>query len=155
MRPERWAIVAVGSATIVGVGIAAAPHQAGLPVGDGDAGEQTPPESPGVVTPGVDTPASMDPSITGIFDGPPVTNLRGTYQAQIIVRDGVVVDVIALQAGTDAPESVAVNTVAVPLLRERVLAAQSADVDAVSGASYTSPAFIESLEGAFAAAQQE
>jgi uncharacterized protein with FMN-binding domain len=41
---------------------------------------------------------------------------------------------------------------AIPQFRERVLAAQSWDVDAVSGASYTSPAFTESLQGAFAAA---
>lgn len=155
MRSERWAIVAVGSATIVGAGIVAAPQQINMPVGDDDAGAQASPEVPAVVTPGAEAPASMDPDLTGVFDGPPITNLRGTYQAQIIIRDGVVVDVIALQAGTDAPESVAVNTVAIPLLRERVLNAQSADVDAVSGASFTSPAFIESLEGAFAAAQQE
>lgn len=86
------------------------------------------------------------------FDGPPVSNLRGTYQAVIVVRDGVVVDVQAVVAGTSAPESIAVNTMAIPQFRERVLAAQSWDVDAVSGASYTSPAFLESLEGAFAEA---
>nr|PZM95781.1 MAG: hypothetical protein DIU73_08020 [Actinomycetota bacterium] len=87
--------------------------------------------------------------------GPPVSNLRGTYQARIVVRDGEVVDVQAVVAGTSAYESVAVNSVAIPEFRERVLKAQSWDVDAVSGASYTSPAFIESLRGAFEAAGLE
>jgi len=41
---------------------------------------------------------------------------------------------------------------AIPLFKERVLEAQSADVEAVSGASFTSPAFLESLAGAFEAA---
>ena len=86
------------------------------------------------------------------FDGPPVSNQRGTYQAQIVVLDGVVVDVKALEAGTSAPESVSVNAMAIPQFRERVLEAQSWDVEAVSGASYTSPAFTESLQGAFEAA---
>jgi hypothetical protein len=86
------------------------------------------------------------------FDGPPVSNLRGTYQAQIVVLDGVVIDVTALEAGTSAPESVSVNNMAIPAFRERVIEAQSWDVEAVSGASYTSPAFTESLQGAFEAA---
>jgi hypothetical protein len=98
------------------------------------------------------TPISADVPCGDPFDGPPVSNLRGTYQARIFVFEGEVVDVQAVVAGTSAPESVAVNTMAIPQFRERVLAAQSWDVDAVSGASYTSPAFLESLEGAFAAA---
>ena len=95
----------------------------------------------------------MDPGIqqrTGLsFAGPAVTNERGTYQAQITVADGVVTDVVALQAGTTAAQSQAVNSMAIPMFKERVLEAQTWDVEAVSGASFTSPAFLESLQGAF------
>ena len=61
----------------------------------------------------------------------------------------MVTDVVALEAGTSAPESVRVNAMAIPEFKARVLEAQTWDVDAVSGASFTSPAFIESLHGAF------
>jgi uncharacterized protein with FMN-binding domain len=78
-----------------------------------------------------------------------VSNIRGDYQAQIVVADGVVTDVQFLAAGTDAAESVAVNAAALPVLRERILEAQNWDVDYVSGASFSSPAMVESAHGAF------
>lgn len=134
MRASRRAGVLLASGAIVAVGWAAAPK----PV-TGTADPE--PEEPAAPT-GEDQ----------VFDGPAVSNLRGTYQARIVVRDGEVVDVQAVAAGTSAPESVTINSFAIPEFRERVLAAQSWDVDAVSGASYTSPAFLESLEGAFKAA---
>ena len=101
------------------------------------------------------TAVSPDPAAADCgesFDGPPVSNIKGTYQARIVVLNGEVIDVLALEAGTSAPESIAVNSMAIPAFKERVLAAQTWDVEAVSGASYTSPAFLESLEGAFGAA---
>jgi len=129
MRGAHAAVIVGGCAVIVGAGFAAAPPLAG-------------------------GTATADPTASAAqgsqtFDGPPISNLRGTYQAQITVTDGAVTDVVALQAGTTAPESVQVNTMAIPEFKKRVLEAQTWDVDAVSGASYTSPAFLESLEGAF------
>lgn len=136
MRGSHIAVVVGGCAVIVAAGFAAAPPL--------KAGEVAGPTEP--------TPDASPDSGARTFDGPAVSNVRGTYQAQITVVDGVVTDVIALQAGTSAAESVAVNTMAIPLFRERVLEAQSAEVEAVSGASFTSPAFLESLAGAFDAA---
>ena len=143
-------MIAAGSAAIVGAGFFAAPDHVAVPeLSTTDA----PPEAP-APTPAAAPSADIGASVSGTFDGPAITNLRGTYQAQIVVEDGMVTQVIALAAGTDAPESVAINAVAIPLLTEQVLATQSAQVDAVSGASFTSPAFAESLEGAFALAEQ-
>ena len=67
-------------------------------------------------------------------------------------KGGVVTDVQAVVAGTREGDSIEINARAIPELRDKVLAAQTWDVAAVSGASFTSPAFIESLEGAFAQA---
>ena len=136
MRGSHVAVVVGGCAVIVAAGFAAAPPLKGGPA----AGPTNP------------SPNASPDSAAQTFDGPAVSNVRGTYRAQITVVDGVVTDVVALQAGTSAPESVAVNTMAIPLFKERVLEAQSADVEAVSGASFTSPAFLESLAGAFYAA---
>lgn len=138
MRGSHAVIVGGGCAVIIAAGFAAAP-----------------PFSTGSATPGpTSTPDPTSTAASGAetFDGPPVSNPRGTYQAQITVEEGVVTDVVALQAGTSAPQSIAVNTMAIPAFREEVLDAQTWDVEAVSGASFTSPAFIESLQGAFEAA---
>jgi uncharacterized protein with FMN-binding domain len=78
-----------------------------------------------------------------------VTNLKGAYQVAIVVVDGKVIDVRPLQAGTTAADSVRVNQSALPELERRMLDAQSWDVEYVSGASYTSPAIVESAKGAF------
>jgi len=83
-------------------------------------------------------------------DGPVVTNIRGEYQVRLHVEGGVVVDVEFPVAGTSASESRRINEMALPVLEERFLEAQSADVEVVSGASYTSPAMIESAAAAFA-----
>jgi uncharacterized protein with FMN-binding domain len=144
MRGAHVAVIVGGTAVIVAAGFAAAP-----PLHPPTAAPE--PEPSG--EPGPSSTASPGGASGGqAFDGPPVTNARGTYQAQIIVVDGVVTDVVALEAGTSAPESVSVNGFAIPELKQKVLEAQSWDVEAVSGASYTSPAFTESLQGAFEAA---
>ena len=130
MRVAKVAVITGGCAVIVGAGLAAAPEPVKAPTG--------PDPAPSATAAGAET-----------FDGPPISNPRGTYQARITVVNGEVVDVEAVVAGTSAPESVSINAQAIPEFRTRVLAAQSWDVEAVSGASYTSPAFIESLQGAF------
>ncbi|MDN4475720.1 FMN-binding protein [Demequina sp. SYSU T00192] len=84
----------------------------------------------------------------GVYDGPVETNPRGDYQAQVAIEGGVITDVQAIQAGTQDAESVSINARAIPELREKVLEAQSADIEEVSGASYTSPAFTDSVAGA-------
>ncbi|WP_062522880.1 FMN-binding protein [Demequina silvatica] len=94
--------------------------------------------------------AAPDPApASSTHDGPVVTNARGDYQARITVVDGEVTDVQAIVAGTQDAESITINARAIPELRDKVLAAQTWDVEAVSGASFTSPAFTESLRGAF------
>lgn len=98
-------------------------------------------------------PAPSEPAPVEVtVDGPVVNNARGDFQARITVKDGVVTDVRALAAGTEDAQSIKINATAIPELSARVLAAQSADVEAVSGASFSSPGFLESVAGAFAQA---
>ncbi len=84
----------------------------------------------------------------GVYLGPRIENIKGGYQAQVTIENGVITAVDPVEAGTSDPESLRVNAFAVPTIVERVLQSQSADVDYVSGSSYTSPAFIESIAGA-------
>lgn len=88
----------------------------------------------------------------GVYVGPRVTNIKGGYQAQVTIENGIITSVDPVEAGTQDAESVRVNAFAVPELVKRVLAAQSANVDFVSGSSFTSPAFLESIAGALSEA---
>ncbi|WP_156160538.1 FMN-binding protein [Demequina soli] len=150
MRGSRAVLVAGGCAAIVGAGWAASPKE--LPTLDlvapsSPAASATPGATPSP-TPTVSATAGAT-GASSTYDGPVVTNARGDYQARITVADGQVTDVQAVVAGTPDAQSVQINAVAIPALRDEVLAAQTWDVAAVSGASFTSPAFTESLRGAF------
>lgn len=170
MRASSLPLAVGGAAVILTVGFANAPEPLAPPVvADPTPTPSASPSATAAATPSATpsaTPRTAEPTepaepsepaeppapVTETFDGPAVSNARGTYQARITVTDGVVTEVEALQAGTSAAQSVAVNSMAIPEFRSRVLAEQTWDVGPVSGASFTSPAFLESLEGAFGAA---
>jgi uncharacterized protein with FMN-binding domain len=92
--------------------------------------------------------AQTDTAATVTYDGSSVDTRYGAFQAQITVEDGQVTDVVMLQDGETDRKSEQINARAFPQLIERVLEAQSADVQAVSGASYTSYGVLTSIESA-------
>lgn len=106
--------------------------------------------SPGTTDAGTAEPAAAGDVEykDGVYVGPRVENIKGGYQAQVTIENGAITAVDPIEAGTSDPESLRVNAFAVPTIVERALEAQSADVEFVSGSSFTSPAFIESIEGA-------
>jgi uncharacterized protein with FMN-binding domain len=59
-----------------------------------------------------------------------------------------------LQQPTDARRSQEINAFALPQLRAETLAAQSARIDAVSGATYTTEGYQASLQSALDAAHR-
>lgn len=89
----------------------------------------------------------------GQYTGPAANAYYGVVQIQAIVENGRVARLKVLQYPSDRQTSVAINRQALPLLRDEVIAAQSAEVDIVSGATLTSEAFIKSLNGALAQAR--
>jgi uncharacterized protein with FMN-binding domain len=76
----------------------------------------------------------------------------GVVQVQVTITDGRITDVTALQYPNRERRDVEINSYAIPQLRTEVLAAQSAKVDAVSGATYTSDGYLTSLQSALDAA---
>src|SRR5262249_61686483 len=66
----------------------------------------------------------------------------------ITVAGGRITDVILDEMPSDEPRSVSISAKAGPVLRERALAAQGANFDSVSGATWTSDAFKVSLRSA-------
>jgi len=69
------------------------------------------------------------------------------------VQDGRLVAVAIVQYPNDDGKSVRINQRALPELQSEALAAQSADVDTVSGATYTSDGYVRSLQSALDAAR--
>ena len=69
-------------------------------------------------------------------------------QVQITVEDGKVTKSIVLQVPWNDRKDQEINSRAVPTLNVETVQAQSADIDMVSGATYTSKGYIESLQAA-------
>jgi uncharacterized protein with FMN-binding domain len=72
----------------------------------------------------------------------------GDAQVRVTIRNGKIVKLEALQLQGNDPRSVQISSYAAPILRQEVLKAQSAAVDAVSGATYTSASYEQSLQSA-------
>ena len=72
----------------------------------------------------------------------------GAVQVQVSVANGTITDVIALQLTDRDGRSAQISNRAAPLLRSEVLTAQSASVQIVSGATYTSEGYLTSLQSA-------
>ena len=87
------------------------------------------------------------------YPGSVAITKRGPVQVAIAVVDGRLVAVAVLASPTNGDYDIKVNAHALPLLEEQALAAQSADIDTVSGATVTSDGYRESLQAAIDAAK--
>ncbi len=84
---------------------------------------------------------------SGTFTGAPARTQYGPVQVQITVDNGKVTSAVGQQAATDG-RSQMIASVAIPKLQQQAVAAQSANINGVSGASYTSGGFAKSLQSA-------
>ncbi|XVU29812.1 FMN-binding protein [Actinoplanes sp. CA-054009] len=87
------------------------------------------------------------------YDGSSVQTQWGPLQVHITVADGKITEITAPTSPADNPADAGVTAGALPQLREQVLAAQSAAIDGVSGATFTSEAYKQSLQAALDAAR--
>lgn len=97
-------------------------------------------------------PAPAPAGPTGTFDGALVTTREGNFQAEIVVSDGTITAVNVLVGGDNRRDSVQINQSALPTLQERVLSAQTWNVQGISGASYTVQGFLTSVKDAMSQA---
>lgn len=72
----------------------------------------------------------------------------GVLAVKVTVRGRHIVDVTVAQLQTDEPTSQSIADQAIPMLRGEVLSAQSAHINAVSGATYTSAGYADSVQSA-------
>jgi uncharacterized protein with FMN-binding domain len=85
---------------------------------------------------------------TKTFTGETVQTRWGPVQVRITLENGKLTDVTAVTCPTDNPRDQEINSYALPRLRSEALTAQSADIDTVSGATYTSDGYRQSLQSA-------
>ncbi|MGC9667739.1 FMN-binding protein [Planosporangium sp. 12N6] len=72
----------------------------------------------------------------------------GPVQVRVTISGGKITDVTTLQIPDSNRRDIEINSYAVPQLRAEVLAAQSARIDVVSGATVTSEGYRSSLQAA-------
>jgi uncharacterized protein with FMN-binding domain len=94
------------------------------------------------------TKRTSTPSGSGTATGDPVSTVYGNAQVRVTVKSGKIVAVQALQLQGNDPHSVQISSSAAPILQQEVLTKQSAAVDAVSGATFTSASYTQSLQSA-------
>lgn len=95
------------------------------------------------------TPATTASTASGKhIAGDVVATRYGDVQVQITVNAGKLVDVTAPLLPQGDGRSSEISNFAAPLLRDEVLQAQSGQVDAVSGATYTSEGYASSAASA-------
>jgi uncharacterized protein with FMN-binding domain len=84
----------------------------------------------------------------GTFTGPSVYVNYGNVQVKITVVNGHITDAVAVKAPSGKNDRY--TNMAVPILKQQTLKAQSANIQGASGASYTSYGWFKSLQGALA-----
>lgn len=106
------------------------------------------PAVPAATAVAVATPRPSGKYKDGTYTGNVADAFYGNLQVQAVIKGGKITDVIFLQYPNDRETSIAINTQAMPLLKQEAIAAHSAQVDGVSGATASSGAFVESLGNA-------
>jgi uncharacterized protein with FMN-binding domain len=96
------------------------------------------------------TQAASGKAQSGTFTGDPYTMRYGTVQVKITINNGKITDAVALQAPSGRDQRY--TDMAIPVMRQKTLSAQSANITGVSGASYTAYAWYISLQSALSKA---
>ena len=93
------------------------------------------------------TPLTVATKGGGTFTGVVVQDPYGQVQVQVTMTGGKITDVTALQLPSQGRSGLISQSVA-PILQGEAISAQSASIDTVSGATYTSQAYAQSLQSA-------
>lgn len=94
------------------------------------------------------TGAAPNAAISGTYKGSSVSTRFGSVQVQVTIAKGVITEITPLQLTDRDQRSVFISSRAAPVLRSEVLAAQSANVQTIGGATYTCEGYLSSLQAA-------
>jgi len=82
------------------------------------------------------------------IDGNVANTVYGPVQVQVLLKNDKIVNVNILEQPSSTAHDLQIGQFAFPQLISETKSAQSAKIDAVSGASYTSAGYIKSLQSA-------
>ncbi|MFE1323749.1 FMN-binding protein [Streptomyces sp. NPDC058741] len=136
-HPVRRAVLA-GAATVSGIVLLLSLKPASDPGAAQAAGGQVPPAAAGQAPQG---------GVNGAVTGDAAQTEYGAVQVRLTMSNGKIARAEAVQAPKGG-RSDQITASAVPRLNQAAVAAQSADLDAVSGATYTSAGYNKSLQSA-------
>jgi uncharacterized protein with FMN-binding domain len=137
--------------TQTGLGSSSPAAALGTPVpGDGATGASTSagPANSGPTNSGAANSGTAASGAAKTVTGALWPTIYGPVQVQITVKSGKITAVSALEYPEGTPRDQQINSYAIPQLNHETLAADSAHIDTVSGATYTSGGYIGSLQNA-------
>ncbi|HET6969001.1 MAG TPA: FMN-binding protein [Ornithinibacter sp.] len=114
----------------------------------GDAGTASGSTDSGSTDSGSTDSGSTQSSGGETFTGEAISTRYGDVQVEITVQDGTITSSKVVQVPWNDHKDQEINSRAVPILNEEAVAGQGADIDMVSGATYTSEGYIASLQSA-------
>ncbi|MFD7733890.1 FMN-binding protein [Kitasatospora phosalacinea] len=104
-------------------------------------------------TGGTDAAQGTDASARTVT-GSAVDTRYGPVQVKVTMAGGRISGIDVIQYPTRDRRDQEINEYAIPVLNQEAIAAQSADIDVVSGATYTSDGYTRSLQSALDQAQK-
>lgn len=93
------------------------------------------------------TPTAAATPTTQTITGPAISYFFGTAQVEVTLVNGQITDVQAVQLPNEG-RSGWISQQVEPMLHDEVLSAQSGQINLISGATYTSQAYAQSLQAA-------
>ena len=149
---DTTAVASASSSSSVTAKASAAATKAAKPVATKKAasGNSGTNNSAATTAPATQAPAASSGAVNGTFTGPSVFVNYGNVQVKITVVNGRITDAVAVVAPSGRNDRW--TNMAVPILKQQTLKAQSANIQGASGASYTSYGWYTSLQGALAQA---
>ena len=103
--------------------------------------------SGGSASPGT-APGQGDAAGARIITGNVANTVDGLFEIQAAVKAGKIIKVTILQQPSTTAHDLQIGAFAFPQLEAETLSAQSAKIDMVSGVTYTSGGYIQSLQSA-------
>jgi uncharacterized protein with FMN-binding domain len=94
------------------------------------------------------TSAASSKGVSGTATGDSVATQYGNARVRVTVKNGKIIKIDALELQGNDPRSVQISSAAAPILQQEALTQQTAGVDVVSGATYTSASYTQSLQSA-------
>ena len=91
---------------------------------------------------------SAKSSSSKTYTGEAAMTRYGPVQVRITVKSGAVTDVAATEYPMSDPRDAQINSYAIPQLNSEATSAGNANIDMVSGATYTSEGYLSSLQSA-------